>query len=582
MSGRLIAFSLSVLLAVFAAPALAQFHCVIQGTITDVTGAAIPEASVRVRNLATGVTRATLASAEGAYQVPSLPAGSYEITIEKSGFQPVKRSSLTLGFGDTAKADFILKLGAVVQEITVSEQAGQVETEQNEVSARMEGNLVRELPLNGRNILNLVALQPGITGRGPSTSMGSSFSSGNDSFSGETGPELYAAGARSEANNFTVDDTSVNAVARLGVTNLVPNAESVDQVRVVTNSFSAAEGQSSGARVQIMTKSGSNSFHGGVSHYFQNNMLAARNVFEEDLPVFRKNQFSYRVGGPIRKNRTFFYHSYEGLRQSGARGRTATVETQAFRDFVTQTRPNSIAAKLLKELPLSVYPTYNFRDLGSPAKGANVIGPADGIFDVGTASFLPNTRRRGDQWSGRIDHELRPGKDRLYGNFYRTRASTLNGGIRSSLDRVTDETTHFGSLNHTHIAGATKLNELRLGVMRLVGLPRKPDRLDIPNISISGATGFSLNGSNLYPVGWYQTNYTARDVFSWRRSSHSLKIGGELRRNVNVAVNTSNYVPGYSFHSLLDFADDEPLQATRFVDPRTGEPATAYTSQTFL
>lgn len=554
----------------------AQFNCEIQGTIRDASQSAIPDASIRVRNLATNITRATTASAAGVYRVFSLPPGTYEVSAQKSGFQLVRRESVMLGFGDTAKVDFVLELATVKQEVTVSEQSSLVNTEDSEVSSRMNGNEVRELPLNGRNVLNLVALQPGIIGRGLSTAIGSAYGSGNDSFSGETEPSLFASGMRSEANTFTVDDTSVNSESRLGVTNLVPNSESVDQVRVITNNFSAAEGQSSGARIEILTKAGTNKFHGGVSYYFQNNTLASRNIFEKDLPVFRKNQFSYRLGGPIWKNRTFFYHSYEGLRQSGARGVIATVETQAFRDFVVQTRPNSIAAKILTELPPDVYPTYNFRDLGSPAPGVNKIGPHDGVFDVGSAAFLPDVRRDGDQWSLRIDHELRPGKDRLYGNYYRTGESTLNGGIRSSLDRSLYKRTQFGSLNHTHIFGPTLLNEFRAGITRLVGLQQEPARLDIPAISISGTTGFTWNGNKAYPAGYWQTHETVKDVFSWNRSTHSLKVGGELRHSMLPTVNTRNFIPSYTFGNLLDFADDEALRVQRSVDPRTGDPTTVY------
>jgi hypothetical protein len=130
---------------------------------------------------------------------------------------------------------------------------------------------------------------------------------------------------------------------------------------VVSNNFSAVDGRGSAARIQVISKAGSNSFHGGVSEYFQNNTLSSRNVFETNgVSVFRRNQFGYHVGGPIIRNRTFFFTSYEGLRQSGARSSVVTVETPAFRDWVIQTMPNSIAAKVFRDFPAAVTPTSSF------------------------------------------------------------------------------------------------------------------------------------------------------------------------------------------------------------------------------
>ena len=162
-------------------------------------------------------------------------------------------------------------------------------------------------------------------------------------------------------------------------------------------------------------------------------------MFESSVPKFDKNQFGYSLGGPIIKNELFFFTSYEGLRQSGVRGSTFTVETPAFRNFVQSTRPNTIAAQLLRNFAPAVDPTADFRDLGSPAPGANVIGPADGIMDVGSAFFVPEGWRRGNQFNIRSDYELRPGKDRLYGNFYRTNSYAVTGGIRPAVQSADAE-----------------------------------------------------------------------------------------------------------------------------------------------
>ena len=361
--------------------AAAQFSSAIQGTVTDASNAAIPEATVSLKNTATGITRETTTSAEGFFRFSSLGAGLYTVSVQKTGFSPSTRENIQVAITEISRVDFALSVGQLTEQVQVTGQVALVETEQGRVSGRIDQIQLKELPINGRNVYNLIALQPGMTGRGLSPGLFSG--GGSDSFSGETQPQAYASGQRWEANNYTVDDTSVNGVARNGAANLTPNTESVEEVRVVANNFSAVDGRNSGGQVQVITKAGTNQAHGSLSWYFTNNTLASRNFNETTLPAVRKNLYGYSVGGPIKRNRTFFFTSFEGLRQSGARASTFTVETQQFRDFVQSTRPNSIAAKLLRDFGPPIYPTTNLRDLGSPAPGPRTNNAApDGIFDL--------------------------------------------------------------------------------------------------------------------------------------------------------------------------------------------------------
>jgi hypothetical protein len=562
----------SLILWVFSTAAWAQFNSSIFGTVSDSSGAVVAGATVTITNSATGVVREAIASDEGLFRVLNLGPGTYVAVAEKVGFRTAERKNIPVGVSETVSINFALEVGAISERITVAAAVAQVETEQGRISGRIDTQQLKELPLNGRNLYSLIALQPGVTGRGLASTFGvSGGGSNNDSFAGENGPQINASGQRAESNNFSLDDTSVNSTARGGVSNLTPNADSVAEIRVVANNFSAVDGRNSGAQVQMVSKSGSNEFHGGASWYFQNNTLSTRNAFEAAVPVFRRNQFGYFIGGPVIKNRTFFFTSYEGLRQSGTRGSVYTVETPAFRNLVTSTRPNTIAAKVLSDFRPALDPTSNFRDLGSPAAGVNRIGPADGIVDVGSVVFAPNAYRNGQQFTGRIDHELRPGKDKLYGNFYRSWNDTLNGGIRPQFNRPGHEYASFLSLNEIHIFSPNKINEFRAGVIRLVGVTDVPPHLEIPQLNVSAITGFSTNG---YPSGYGQTSFSYKDVYSWIHGSHTFKMGGELRRMWANSKNTSNFIPAYTFASILDFADDEPLQMVRKVDPRTGDPAT--------
>lgn len=560
------------LIVLVARPIAAQFNSSIQGTVTDASQAAIADAPVLVANTTTGVTRKAITSVEGLYRVLSLAPGTYTIVVEKPGFLTTQQAGVTVGTNETVRADFTLQVGSLSEKVTVEGTSPLVETEQGRVSGQIDRRQLNDMPLNTRNLYNLLALQPGMTGRGLSAGYGTG--SPGDSFAGESGPAINASGQRTEANSYTLDDTSVNSEARGGIANLTPNPESVQEVRVVSNNFSAVDGRSTGAQIQLISKSGANDLHGGVSYYFQNNTLASHNEFEAATPVFRRNLFGYTVGGPIIKNRTFFFTSYEGLRQSGGRAQSVVVETPQLRNYVLATRPNSIAAYFFKNFQPSADPTSAIRDLGSPGTGPNSTGPADGIPDIGSARFVPRYLRNGNQFSARLDHELRPGKDRLYGNFFRTWNYSINGTIRPAFDLPLSETSHYANLNYTHIFGPTMLSEFRVGMMRLVGLPDTPQRLDVPQIVIPGTSMRQLGN---YPRGWFQTSYHMKEIFSWIRSAHTLKMGGELRRQYGAARNTPNYVPEYDFANILTFVTDSPLQMLRLVDPRTGTPGTVYT-----
>jgi hypothetical protein len=546
----------------------AQFNSSIEGVVSDSSGAVIPGADVTVADLGTGIARHVKTSGEGLYRVLNLGLGKYSVTVEHAGFQTSEHKNVPVAAAEIVRVDVVMQLGAVGEKVTVEAQVPQVETEQGRVSGRIDTQQLKELPLNGSNLYNLLAIQPGVSGRGLAASFGAGGGgSNNDSFAAENQPEINASGQRVESNGYALDDSSVNSAARGGVANITPNPDSIAEVRVVSNNFSAVNGRSSGGQVEMVSKSGTNEFHGGFTELFQNNTLADRNEFEASTPVFRRNEFGYYVGGPVIRNRTFFFTSFNGLRQSGARGQVYTVETAQFRNYVASAYPNSIAAKLFTQFAPASDPTYNFKVL-PPISGG--IAPPAGIPEIGSLRFAPSAFRNGQQFSGRIDHQLRPGKDTLYVNFYRTWAQTLNGGIRPAFNRSGNEYGTFVSLNETHIFTPNLLNEFRANMMRVVGTSIFPPNIQVPSISVTSISGFSTNG---YPSGYFQTNLNYKNVVSWVRGAHTIKTGGEVRRVRANSINTSNFIPSYSFTSALTFAADNPYQQTRLVDPRTGLPA---------
>jgi len=403
---------------------------------------------------------------------------------------------------------------------------------------------------------------------------------GTDNVGGSSTPQVNANGMRVDSNSFTVDDMNANSISRGGRSEVTPNLETVAEVRVVANNFSAVQGRNMGTQISVVTKSGSNEFHGAVWNYHRNNKMQSRSFFNPVVPVSRRNQFGYGLGGPIIENRTFFYTTYEGLRSSGTNISTATVETPQLRDYVARTRPNSIAAYVFNNYGpgAKAIEMFNVRDLGGPMPGVNRWSTTpDGIPDVGTLRYFSPTDSKSNQFTVRIDHELRPGKDRLYGYYYWHKGRTITPPVRPQFLRYEQTTGNFFNINHTHIFSPATLNEVRFGVTRWIGRYSDLMNKEVPELVITGLG--TIRDVNVFPGGWSPTEYVLREQLSTVRGGHRFQMGGEIRRAHNILWHTRYYLPGYQFANVLDFIDDEPLEMRRTVDPRTGEPISTRADQ---
>src|SRR6266581_350305 len=307
----------------------AQFGSGFQGTVVDRSGAIIPGVAIRVANIDTGITREVMSSANGVYVVTSLSPGNYKIQALKEGFVSATQDSLVLPPDEVRKVDFTLDVGSVRESVNVAEKATVLETEVGRPTSQLNQAALSELPVPNNNLFNLMALQPGVSGRSLSV----------DNISGRSTAGVNFAGARTDSNSYSMDNMSANSVSRGGASEISPNLESVEQVGVSSSNAAAAEGRNMGAHVNIVSKAGTNQLHGSAWDYFNNNTLSTRNFFDASgtsLPS-RRNQFGYAAGGRIVKNRTFFFTSYEGIRSSGSATVSATVETKEFVDFVLRT-----------------------------------------------------------------------------------------------------------------------------------------------------------------------------------------------------------------------------------------------------
>jgi hypothetical protein len=558
----------------------AQFGSGFQGTVTDKSGAIVPGVTIRVTNIDTGITREVVSSESGVYVVPSLNSGNYSIQATKEGFVTAKQDRLVLEPDLIRKVDFSLDVGNVHEIVEVTGQPTLLETETAHVVDTMNQAMLTQLPVVNNSVFNLMALQPGVTGRSLSV----------DNISGRSTAAVNFAGARVDSNSYSIDGMSVNSISRGGAAEIAPNVESVEQVSVQLTDANSEDGRNQGAHVNIITKAGTNDYHGSVWDYLSSNDLNARNFFATKVNPLVRNQFGFTAGGPIIKNRTFFFTSYEGIRQATSTPVTSTVETQAFAQWIIANRPNSVAATLMKSFPPAAYATTNLKNIGTPLSGVAPCGgcpaanqfsttPLPGLMEYGTATWNDPNHSTSDGYSLRVDHELRPGKDRIYGYYYQFSGVSKTPPLRN-FERDNPEVGHDAHINETHIFSPNILNEFSAGMVRYIGTYTTPLNAWVSPISIGG--GFATTNfqdTNPYPGGWFATEYMLKDSVSIVRGRHTIKTGVERRRADNNLKHTASYIPNYTFTNILTFANDTALSENRTVNPQTGQPTITYASQ---
>ena len=552
-----------------AAPAAAQQQLGgIQGTIADQTHAVIPGVTVTVTNLDTGVARTTTTNQSGVFRVPSLEPGRYKIVAELTGFRSATQADLVVSVGATLGVNFTMQPGNIEETLTVTGVAPDIQTEKADISAVVEQKKINDLPLVGRNVLSLAALQPGINGI-PGT---------QDFLAAEQGMGVTANGVRESGNNATIDGASINNGPWGGTVIIVPNVEAVQEYQVIANNPSAEYGRNAGATVSVITKGGTNNFSGSAYEFHRNQNLRARGFFDNrsiPKPDFHRNDYGGSVGGPIKKNNSFFFFSTEIVRELTGSTFNQTVETQQLVNYVKATRPNSIAAQLFARHAPPSYPTTGLQDLGGPLPGANVWSTTpDGIPDVGTISVLQSGPRDGDQYNVRADQVFRGGQDRLRATYYLSNLKQQYLYVRPEFNHPYPFRNQMINVAHTWMISSQTLNEANFGLVRQHGEAGDPTP-ETPNVVPgNGVAGFGVEF--WHPIDFTQNNFQVKDTVTMSRGQHSFRAGGELRLGRDGATLHHWERPNYTFQSILDFIDDEPFSEDRAVDPATGLPTVAY------
>src|SRR6201981_110017 len=297
----------------------------ITGTVTDSSSRVITNVQIAIENVATSVKREVTTNEEGFYSAPNLLPGTYIVTFSASGFKTEVRRGIALTVGASVVLDLSLRVGSLTEKVIVESEVPAVQLSSSDISAVVNATTVRELPLNGRSWTDLAQLQPGVS----AIHTQPDFSAGTDRGNRGFGQQLTISGARPQQNNYRLDGVSLNDYANGAPGSVMGGDLGVDAIQefsVLTTNYSAQYGNTAGGVVNAVTRSGTNAFHGGVYEFIRNDKLDAANFFEQGVrSPFRRNQFGGDIGGPIHKNKTFFFVDYEGMRQAEGIAQVDTV-----------------------------------------------------------------------------------------------------------------------------------------------------------------------------------------------------------------------------------------------------------------
>ena len=557
----------------FAVSALAQNTASIVGNVTDPQGAAVAGATVTVKN-SQGVERTTKTDSTGNYQVPALEPDTYTVSVSASGFTPLVANNVVLQVKHDTVQDFHVQVAAASTEtITVAAQAPLIDQTTMTVGQTIDQKVVQDIPLNGRHFVDLALLIPGSV-TPPQNGFLTAPLRGQGSFAVNT------AGNREDSVNFMVNGINLNDMVQNQVT-FQPTVNTVSEFKVDNSTYSAESGRNSGAIVNIATKSGTNSFHGELYDYLRNNWFDARNAFNNKFDKFgnaipqgpfKRNQFGGSVGGPIWHDHTFFFATYEGLRQRQTLPVSSGVLSDAQRASAVAGGNPQVNA-ILGFIPAA---NGSLPCAAAPCPPA-FIGSAPGNVDI-------------DQVSGDIDHVF-SANDQLHGYYvyqHDKRTEGLQGTTIPRFGDVREGHRQLFTLGETHVFTPHLVNEFRLGVNRIhitftpndttdpnaLGINLGPSvPAGLPTIFINDI-GLQFGAERNFPQGRGDTTTVFADSMSWIEGKHTWKFGAEFRdfRNANFNFDPGQLVFNTTAH-FISGTIDSAARTVGVVANRIGEDA---------
>jgi hypothetical protein len=572
------------------------FRGTVLGTVTDQSGAVVAGAKVTVRNTNTGLERTTQTSADGSYAVPELPIGSYSVTVSQTGFQTSSITAVAVDVAQERRVDIALKPGQVSQQVEVSaETLPMVETTSNTLGGVLTQETMKDLAINGRDYTKLIFLTPGVTGS-PDQITDSPGSFG----------EFSMNGARGRSNNYLLDgtdmndgyrnDPAINQAGVFGTPSAILPIDAISDMNVLSN-FMPEYGRNGGAIVNIVTKSGTNALHGGFFEYFRNDALDARNYFDptsSPKAPFHNNQFGGSLGGPIIKDRTFFYVDYEGQRENVGVVSLACVPTPAqIQNAINVKIPaaNGVVSPVGQAL-LNFYP-HNAANYipGATSTDAGCFN-ASGNFAPDYTAIAPSFNNL-SSFIAKIDHSFNQNNNisgrYFFGDSTQQFPLALNasGGQLPGFDTVTPTRVQLVSISYVKVISPTKVNEVRYGWNRFaegffpedksfnpssIGFCNVPTTFGtcnsqgLPIILLAptptGGSGFfsQIGATSGDPRQRVDTNNQLIENFSWKLNKHAFKFGAEYHRT-SIEQSFDKYSRGRirftDLESLLEMAPQE-------------------------
>jgi hypothetical protein len=557
----------------------------LSGTVTDASGAAVPNAHVSARNTATGVTREVTADAAGFYTAPNLLPGNYEVRFSAAGFSTEVNGGVSLTVGAQQVLNASLRVGQISQTVTVTSEAPTVELASSALNAVVEAPTIVGLPLNGRSWTDLANLQPGVAGVETQVPFGDS-GRGNRGF----GAQIIISGARPTQNNYRLDGISLNDYSNGGPGSVLGGnlgVDAVEEFSVLTSNFSAEYGKTSGGVVNAISRAGTNQIHGNAYEFIRNSALDARNFFDPaKIPAFHRNQFGASIGAPIRKDKTFVFGDYEGIRQSKGVGKLDTVPSLAARGIAPGgTTPSQVAVVGGSPLPLeSPCPPYTC--VSDPVTHIDQAvlpyvlgmyplpnGPAIPGTDVANYSFVGHRIVREDFFTTRVDHHFSQ-KDSVFGTYMFDRTpftadEPLGVVVLGALTKR-----QIVSIEETHTFSQSFVNTVRLGYNRDTVNNNQPVSAVLPaaaDHSLAAIPGryataclcnfmtFMEGGLGGTPTYLYRWNsYQVYDDAFLTKGRHSVKFGFGYERDQDNQLVTGDRNGQFSFGSMQALLTNHP------------------------
>ncbi|HXG92751.1 MAG TPA: carboxypeptidase regulatory-like domain-containing protein [Blastocatellia bacterium] len=566
------------------------------GTVSDSNGAVVPDAQVKVINEATGESRTAMTQGNGGYLVPLLPPGSYQVEISKSGFKSAVKTGLRINVTETTKLDVRLEVGEISSTVTITADAELLQTETASLGHVTSRAMVSNLPLVSRNYLQIINLSPGVA---------SEVNNASALGRGGQGDDIRTHGSFARDTNIQMNGVQINDLQSSGFFSggpAVPNPDAIEEFKVQTGLYDASNGRNAGAVVNVVTRSGSNKFHGSLFEFFRNDVLNANSFFRnragQPRGVLRQNQFGGTFGGPIKKDRLHFFGSYQGMRQLN--GLDASATSQIFLPPFTNDRSRAALGRLFAGqcgfIPLAL--TGSCAGAATVAADGSNISPqalallnlkgpngeyvipspqvvSAGVPFGGFSAFSIPAKFDEDQFIANFDYQI-SSNSQLASRFFFANSEqvqpipppNLGGAGIPGFPLLTDNRVRNYSLAHTHTFNPNLINQAQFGFHRInvptvqqeifkwsdIGVNAPPNANPFPEISVQGSLTLGGNGQGLTIS---QDHYNIQDLLTYIRGRHTLRAGGGVTRT-NLNLVDFHFFGGLIFGNWADLLLGRP------------------------